>query len=159
MILIPYIHFQKDAMAALEANNHELKKRRIAVTLADSRVRARNRYVYLSEQKPKLIHHSNFNSDTGLGRIAEARSRSVRVRNLPPGTQEGLLQQALEKIAQVKRVEVFVEQREAVVELENAAVCFTFSSLQMNSEAVQSRKRASCYYGQSLSSSATIPWN
>lgn len=34
---------QKDAQAALGANNYELKKRRIAVTLADSRVRARNR--------------------------------------------------------------------------------------------------------------------
>ena len=36
-------YYQKDALAALDANNHELKKRRIAVTLADSRVRARNR--------------------------------------------------------------------------------------------------------------------
>lgn len=97
---------EKDALTALEANNYELKKRRIAVTLADSRVRARNR---------------NFTSDTGLGRVAEVRSRSVRVRNLPAGTQEALLQQALDKIALVKRVEVFVEQREAVVELENVA--------------------------------------
>lgn len=55
------------------------------------------------------------------------RSRSVRVRNLPAGTQEALLQQALDKIALVKRVEVFVEQREAVVELENVAVCLPFS--------------------------------
>lgn len=36
---------KKDALDALEANNHELKKRRIAVTLADSRARAKTRYV------------------------------------------------------------------------------------------------------------------
>lgn len=34
---------QDDARSALAANNHELKKRRIAVTLADPRVRARHR--------------------------------------------------------------------------------------------------------------------
>jgi squamous cell carcinoma antigen recognized by T-cells 3 len=47
----------------------------------------------------------------------------VRIRNLPDATQEGLLQQALEKCVEgVRRVEVFVETGEAVVELENAAV-------------------------------------
>lgn len=46
----------------------------------------------------------------------------MRVRNLPPGTQEPLLQQALEKHANVKRVEVFLDLGEAEVELENAAV-------------------------------------
>jgi hypothetical protein len=34
------------------ANNYELKKRRIAVTLADSRVRARNRFVLGSVLAP-----------------------------------------------------------------------------------------------------------
>ncbi|KAJ7695961.1 hypothetical protein B0H17DRAFT_930002 [Mycena rosella] len=97
---------EKSAQAALEANNQELKKRRIAVTLADSRVRARNK---------------NVETESGLGQKADVRSRSVRVRNLPAGTQEGLLQQALEKIAKVKRLEVFVDLKEAVIELENAA--------------------------------------
>ncbi|KAI0769831.1 RNA-binding protein Prp24 [Fomes fomentarius] len=91
---------ENDARAALSANNHELKKRRIAVTLADTRVRGKNK---------------------GPGYRAEVRNRSVRVRNLPPGTQEGLLQQALEKHANVKRVEVFLDLAEAEVELENAA--------------------------------------
>ncbi len=36
---------QSDARAALAANNHELKKRRIAVTLADTRVRGKNKCV------------------------------------------------------------------------------------------------------------------
>lgn len=34
---------QADALAALSANNYELKKRRIAVTLADTRVQSKNR--------------------------------------------------------------------------------------------------------------------
>lgn len=46
----------------------------------------------------------------------------MRIRGLPPNTQEGLLQQTLEKIAPVKRVEVFEDKHEAVAELENAAV-------------------------------------
>ena len=70
----------------------------------------------------KRFQYRAFTSDTGLGQAAETRSRSVRIRNLPEGTQEGLLQQTLEKIALVKRVEVLMEQQEAVVELENAAV-------------------------------------
>lgn len=56
------------------------------------------------------------------GYRADVRERSVRVRNLPSGTQEGLLQQALEKHAQVKRVEVFQDLNEAEIELESAAV-------------------------------------
>ncbi|KIM54604.1 hypothetical protein SCLCIDRAFT_136495 [Scleroderma citrinum Foug A] len=98
--------YEGDAHAALSANNYELKKRRIAVTLADTRVRPKNREEI---------------SDTGLGRRAETRSRSVRIRNLPPDTQEGLLQQVLERHAVVKRVEVLMAEREAIVELENAA--------------------------------------
>ncbi|KAG5646531.1 hypothetical protein DXG03_003298 [Asterophora parasitica] len=107
-----FIEFEqeKDALAALGANNHELKKRRIAVTLADSRGKARSKQC------------RNTVADSGLSKLADTRSRSVRISNLPAATQEGLLQQTLEKIAAVKRVEVFVDEREAVVELENAAV-------------------------------------
>ncbi|KAJ7043889.1 hypothetical protein C8F04DRAFT_682003 [Mycena alexandri] len=115
-----FVEFEDEnsAQAALNANNQELKKRRIAVTLADSRAKGRNR---------------NVETESGLGQKADARSRSVRVRNLPVGTQEGLLQQTLEKIAKVKRVEVFVELNEAVVELDNAAEA---SKLLLRTEAV-----------------------
>ncbi|KAH9926083.1 RNA-binding protein Prp24 [Amylocystis lapponica] len=97
-----FIEFEqeKDASAALAANNFELKKRRIAVTLADTRFRAKNRDPAQRE---------------------EVRNRSLRIRNLPADTQEGLLQQVLEKLAPVKRVEVFTELNEADVEFENAA--------------------------------------
>ncbi|KAF9811778.1 hypothetical protein IEO21_06434 [Rhodonia placenta] len=91
---------EQDAVAALSANNYELKKRRIAVTLADTRNRAKNR---------------------DPSRRTDARNRSIRVRKLPPNTQEGLLQQFLEKLAPVKRVEVFADRAEAEVEFENAA--------------------------------------
>ncbi|EEB91729.1 hypothetical protein MPER_09865, partial [Moniliophthora perniciosa FA553] len=103
-----FVEFEdvKDAQAALEANNQELRNRRIAVTLADSRAKARN---------------AKFNKDTGLGRKAEIKSRSLRIRNLPPGVQEGLLQQVVEKVAEVKRLEVFADLNEAIVEFTNAA--------------------------------------
>ena len=54
--------------------------------------------------------------------MAEARTRSIRITNLPPATQEGLLQQMLEKIVPVSRVEVFIHKQEAIVELKTPAV-------------------------------------
>ncbi|KAJ3554397.1 hypothetical protein NM688_g3135 [Phlebia brevispora] len=116
---------EEDAQASLAANNHELKKRRIAVTLADTR-----------------------RSKRGPGRSVEARGRSVRLRNLPSGTQEGLLQQALEKVARVKRVEVFLDKNEAVAELESPAeasklllhpepIVFSGNTLQLSEESLE----------------------
>ncbi|KAL0576045.1 Splicing factor [Marasmius crinis-equi] len=104
-----FIEFEETghAVRALEANNQDLKNRRIAVTLADPRAKGKN---------------TKFDKATGLGRKAELKSRSVRITNLPPATQEGLLQQAIEKIAVVKRLEVFAEKGEALVEFDNAAV-------------------------------------
>ncbi|KDQ16839.1 hypothetical protein BOTBODRAFT_129777 [Botryobasidium botryosum FD-172 SS1] len=101
-----FVEFEAESSAvqALGVNNHELKNRRIAVTLADSRASSRR-------EQP----------ESGQGRKNELLSRSVRLRNLPPGTQEGLLQQTLEKLAAVKMVEVFQSSGEAVVELENVA--------------------------------------
>ncbi|KAI0081583.1 hypothetical protein K474DRAFT_1703756 [Panus rudis PR-1116 ss-1] len=98
---VAFVEFEQatDAISALAANNHELKRRRIAVTLADTR----------RSKKP------------ATGRKPEIKNRSVRIKNLPPGTQEGLLQQALEKRGAVKRVEVFADKNEAVAELENPA--------------------------------------
>ncbi|KAH9985865.1 hypothetical protein BJV77DRAFT_1031067 [Russula vinacea] len=101
-----FVEFEEegDATRALGANNYELKKRRIAVTLSDTRVRSRRR-----------------EPETGLGRKADARNRSLRIRDLPDGTAEGLLQQAVEKLAPVNRVEVFLDKHEAVVEFQSAA--------------------------------------
>lgn len=77
------------------------------MTLADTRVKGKDR---------------NVQTETGLGRLEDILSRSVRIKNLPPGTQEGLLQQVLEQHAIVKRVEIFEEINMATVELENISV-------------------------------------
>ncbi|KAF8158295.1 hypothetical protein B0H34DRAFT_708196 [Crassisporium funariophilum] len=132
-----FVEFEdpKEAQAALAANNHELKKRRMAVTLSDPRVRARH------------------TSEIGLSRVSEARNRSVRIKNLPPATQEGLLQQVLEKIAPVKRVEVFIDKQEAVVELQNPAdagrlllrtepIVFMGNTLEMSEDAPSSSRQS-----------------
>ncbi|KAG9105122.1 Splicing factor, partial [Ceratobasidium sp. 392] len=102
-----FIEFEQESSAsqALSMNNHELKKRRIAVTLADSRVHARHK----------------IDESAGLSRKAEIRSRSLRVRKVPPGTTDGLLQQTFEKLAPVVGVQVIEDKGEAVVELKNAA--------------------------------------
>ncbi|KAF8916956.1 hypothetical protein CPB85DRAFT_230169 [Mucidula mucida] len=103
-----FVEFEtpESASSALQANNSEFKTRRLAVTMSDPRAkRARNA------------------PDTGFGERADTRNRSVRIKNLPPNTesQEGLLQQALEKIAKVKRVEIIGDTCEALVEMINAA--------------------------------------
>ncbi|KAH9065212.1 hypothetical protein EDB87DRAFT_1594447 [Lactarius vividus] len=101
-----FIEFEeeKDAVKALAANNYELKKRRMAVTLSDTRVRSQKR-----------------ETESGFGKKADARSRSLCVRDLPDGTQEGLLQQTIEKLAPVNRVEVFIDKHEAIVEFQSQA--------------------------------------
>jgi len=101
-----FVEFEEeaDAVKALGANNYDLKKRRIAVTLSDTRVRSRRR-----------------EPETGLGRNADTRNRSLRIRDLPDGTEEGLLQQAVEKLSPVNRVEVFSDKNEAIVEFQSAA--------------------------------------
>ena len=54
-----------------------------------------------------------------------AKERSVRIKGLGPQAkdQEGVLQQLLEKIVPIKRVEILADEGEAVVELESVAVC------------------------------------
>ncbi|KAH0831905.1 hypothetical protein J3R83DRAFT_12788 [Lanmaoa asiatica] len=134
-----FVEFENDAdaRAALSANNYELKKRRIAVTLADTRVRSKNREGW---------------GESGLSRRAETRNRSVRIRNLPSDTQEGLLQQALEKYATVNRTEFFADIGEAVVELTNAAeagklllrpepIVFNGINLEISEEGLESSTR------------------
>lgn len=76
--------------------------------------------------------HRTASTAIGQSRKAETSYRSIRLKNLPPGTEEGLLQQALEKIANISRVEVFADEMEAVVELASAAVnTFPFPGLDL----------------------------
>ncbi|KAL5482584.1 PRP24 [Sanghuangporus weigelae] len=105
---VAFVEFEDETSAqrSLQANNHDMKNRRIAVTLSDSRVRAR---------------HKNEQTSSGLGRRDDVLSRSVRIKSLPPDAQEGLLQQTIEKVVLVKRLEIFQDVREATAELESAA--------------------------------------
>lgn len=48
------------------------------------------------------------------------RNRTLRIRDLPDGAEEGLLQQVVEKLAPVNRLEVIADKHEAVVEFQSA---------------------------------------
>ncbi|CDZ97156.1 RNA-binding protein SART3 (RRM superfamily) [Phaffia rhodozyma] len=99
-----FIHFEQEnsAQQALSMNNYEFKKRRMAVTIPDSR---RN-------QKQIVIEHC------------------ARIGNLPSGVQEGLLQQALEKVVKLQKVSVNAKNGEAMVELSSADEVESFISSQ-----------------------------
>lgn len=60
-----------------------------------------------------------------VNRSTDILDRSIRLYGIPPKTQEGLLQQALEKIAPVRKVEIFQDVGQASVELASAAVSHT----------------------------------
>lgn len=87
--------------------------------MSDTRVRSRKRCELSTTVYLRL--HLISEPETGFGKKADARSRSLRVRDLPDGTEEGLLQQAVEKLAPVSRLEVFTDKHEAVVEFQSAA--------------------------------------
>ncbi|KAG8973011.1 Splicing factor [Tulasnella sp. 425] len=102
-----FVEFEHEtsALAALQLNNREVKKRRIAVTMVDPRAPGR-------KEQPS----------SGLGKRADLIARSVRIKKVPSGTEEGLLQQAIEKVASgVKRVEIFKDTGEATVEFDSMA--------------------------------------
>jgi hypothetical protein len=56
------------------------------------------------------------------GARQEMLSRSIRIKQVPDGTQEPILQQALEKIAPVSKVHLLPDENAAVVELAHVAV-------------------------------------
>ncbi|WVQ71771.1 hypothetical protein IAR50_001312 [Cryptococcus sp. DSM 104548] len=76
---------------------------------------------YLKVEISDPNHASKKPKDRDVDKAAEKRLRSVRLHNLPENTQEGLLQQALEKIVPVKRLELFAKTGEALAELESQA--------------------------------------
>ncbi|GAA5937957.1 U6 snRNP complex subunit PRP24 [Sporobolomyces koalae] len=94
---------EASAQAALALNNHELRKRRMAVTIAQSRA------------------HGTAKNNAPTGGKLENENRSIRVRGLAPGTEEAIIQQTFEKFATVEKVVFEVGSTEAVVMFENAA--------------------------------------
>ena len=69
---------------------------------------------------------SRLGADDSDAEMKEKRSRTVRLENVPAGMQEALLQQALEKIVPVRRLELFAKTNHAQAELENQAVSSKF---------------------------------
>ncbi|GAA6013848.1 hypothetical protein JCM11491_000444 [Sporobolomyces phaffii] len=111
-----FVEYEEEAsaQAALALNNHELRKRRMAVTIAQSR------------QTGTAKNNNNQVSGGGGGGARtssklESENRSVRVRGLVPGTDEAIVQQAFEKFAPVDKVVYEVGETEAVVMFEHAA--------------------------------------
>ncbi|GAA5825178.1 hypothetical protein JCM5353_002251 [Sporobolomyces roseus] len=100
-----FIEYEEEAsaQAALTLNNHELRKRRMAVTIAQSRATGTAKNNPPAERK------------------LDTENRSIRVRGLAPGTEEAIIQQTFEKFATVQKVVYEVGSTEAVVMLENAA--------------------------------------
>ena len=97
-------------------HNEPFKGRRLAVILTDGSVKKRWRRFNRCGQ-PCLISHVLFSVP---GSHQDVVTRSLRVKNIPEDTQEALLQQVFEKPVPVKRVEIFVDLGEAVVDLVNS---------------------------------------
>lgn len=116
---------QEAAEASLVLTGTELKKRTLTVTLADAKAKIK---CVTSSPPPDqadrgLAYRRPVKTSTsGLPPREDLLARSVRLKGLPPRTQEGLLQQELSKLVRVEKVEVFERIGEGTVELGSAAV-------------------------------------
>ena len=105
-------------------------------------------------------NHKTKKADTatvaGARAAADKRERTIRLHGLPEGTQEGLLQQALEKIAPVQRVEVFAKSHEAIAELASQAVRLSAATMltpRTSGQSCSAQNRSSSTAPQSHSAS------
>ncbi|KAI7946357.1 hypothetical protein MJO29_010884 [Puccinia striiformis f. sp. tritici] len=101
-----FVEFKEEmsAKAALTMNNVELKKRRMGVTIS-------------SGKGPSLVRKNvAFKDETKISSAADHWSRSVKVSNIPEGTQEALVQQAFEQFGKVLKTITYPEKNEALVE-------------------------------------------
>lgn len=104
LAIVSVLTFQAEAKAALALDGVHLNGRFLRVSIKDPKH---------EKKKPAAAPEAQ----------RDRRERSVRLHGLPENTQEGLLQQALEKIVPVKRLELFAKSHEALAELESQAVC------------------------------------
>ncbi|WOO76790.1 putative RNA-binding protein [Vanrija pseudolonga] len=107
-----FVDLSKDAeaKAALELNGTQYRGKYLKVELSDPN----------HANKKKAPRPAGSAPDaSGAREASERRSRQVRLYGLPEGSEEGLLQQALEKIVPVKRLEIFRSSHEALVELQS----------------------------------------
>lgn len=106
-----FVEFEAEASAkaALSMNNVELKKRRIGVTISNSKGTS-----LVGKNKGK------FQAESKLSSAVDQRSRCVKVSKLPEGVQEAIVQQAFESFGKVLKTITYPEKQEAVVEFANA---------------------------------------
>ncbi|EGG01898.1 uncharacterized protein MELLADRAFT_91734 [Melampsora larici-populina 98AG31] len=106
-----FVEFETEASAkaALSMNNVELKKRRIGVTISNSKGTS-----LVGKNKGK------FQAESKLSSAVDQRSRCVKVSKLPEGVQEAIVQQAFESFGKVLKTITYPEKQEAVVEFANA---------------------------------------
>ncbi|KAH9820103.1 hypothetical protein DFH28DRAFT_1052402 [Melampsora americana] len=106
-----FVEFETEASAkaALSMNNVELKKRRIGVTISNSKGTS-----LVGKNKGK------FQAESKLSSAVDQRSRCVKVSKLPEGVQEAIVQQAFEPFGKVLKTITYPEKHEAVVEFANA---------------------------------------
>ena len=85
--------------------------------------------VSFSHESSCLLTPPSSTSGQANNQAAERRARTVRLHGLPERTQEGLLQQALEHLVPVKRLEIFSKSHEAIAELTIASVSHHYLEL------------------------------
>ncbi|GMK58444.1 hypothetical protein CspeluHIS016_0504760 [Cutaneotrichosporon spelunceum] len=102
---IAFVEMQNKAQAeaALEANGASHRGRHLKVQISDPQHAEKNRGKIANAQQ-----------------ATDRRERTIYLFDIPPGSQEGLLQQELEKHFPVRRVELFANKGQARVELESA---------------------------------------
>jgi hypothetical protein len=96
-------------------------------------------------RRPEGRRDDEGDTDASDVAIKEKRARTVRLHDVPTGMQEGLLQQALEKIVPVRRLELFTKTHHAQAELENQAVSLDIC------RKPDDRMSESCCFAESLS--------
>lgn len=113
---IAFVEMQNKAQAeaALKANGTSYRGKHLKVTISDPHHAEKNRGLV----SPPCPANMNRKITDGSA-AADRRSRTVYLFDIPSGSQEGLLQQELEKLFPVKRVELFASKGEARVELES----------------------------------------
>jgi len=108
--------YKADAKEGLKLHGTSYHGKKLKVEQSDPNFNNKKAARYVTGSRP--------GADDSDAEMKEKRSRTVRLDNVPAGMQEALLQQALEKIVPVRRLELFAKTNHAQAELENQAVSF-----------------------------------
>jgi hypothetical protein len=109
---------QADAKEGLKLHGTSYHGKKLKVEQSDPN--------FNNKKTARYVIESRRGADDSDAEIKDKRSRTVRLENVPAGMQEALLQQALEKIVPVRRLQLFAKTNHAQAELENQAVSFEF---------------------------------